>query len=481
MADIFDNELDVSSANADLEKAMTAGYGTDASSYTDGRSLQREDLEATLVSVLDVAQNDCKVFHKLHKQPVSSTVHQIERQTDVGNEDYLFVGEGEKASEADPSYERKIYETKYMSSKWQVSHPLTLTNNVDNPINAQKVSAVLRVTKGTEKAIFHGDSSIDSKQYDGLLKIIRDSANDTSKAERLRATRVDIRGLQIGESDATLGVNADLDLFNEITEKVFSKGGDLSEAYFPPVVANQFWDVMKDRLRFGVNDSHMGFTALPDIPTATGSVLKIKGDCGADKMFKVKGAIVASGDATKRPNTPTALTATASASSDSEFTSGFVGSYTYAVHAVNSYGVSAGKVLETAVAVTAGQSVTLTITPSTDGVEPTGYIITRSNADGTDLMEMVRVKNTAGQEEFTYVDNNKDLPGTASIVLLTASTNEMKPNASFAQLMGMSNFDLPTNSSLAHRGVVALYGMLELRAPEFCAVIDNVGYNGGLY
>ena len=482
MADIFDNELgDVSSANAELEKAMTAGYGTDAAAYTDGRSLQREDLEATLVSVLDVAQNDCKVFHKLHKQPVTSTVHQIERQTGVGSEDYLFVGEGEKASEADPAYERKIYETKYMSSKWQVSHPLTLTNNVDNPINAQKVSAVLRVTKGTEKAIFHGDSSIDSKQYDGLLKIIRDSADDTSKPERLRASRFDLRGLEVGESDAALGINADLDMFNSITEKVYSKGGDLAEAYFPPVVANQFWNVMKDRLRFNVNDGVMGFTALPDIPTATGSTIRIKGDCGADKMFKVKGVIEAAGDSTKRPNAPTSVTAAATADSASDFTAGFAGEYVYAVHAVNSYGISAGTAIASAVTVAAGNKVTLTITPDVNGVAPTGYIITRTNAGGTELMEMVRVANTNGQSEFTYVDLNKDLPGTASIVLLTPSTNEMKPNASFGQLMGMSNFDLPTDSSLAHRGVVALYGMLELRAPEFCAVIDNVGYAGGLY
>ena len=45
----------------------------------------------------------------------------------------------------------------------------------------------------------------------------------------------------------------------------------------------------------------------------------------------------------------------------------------------------------------------------------------------------------------------------------------------------MSNFDLPTDSSLAHRGVVALYGMLEVRAPEYNALIKNVGYSGGLY
>jgi hypothetical protein len=47
-----------------------------------------------------------------------------------------------------------------MSSKWQTSHPLTLTDNVENAINASKVAAVMRVSKGTERCIFHGDSSV---------------------------------------------------------------------------------------------------------------------------------------------------------------------------------------------------------------------------------------------------------------------------------------------------------------------------------
>lgn len=480
MGDIFENEFDVSSQNDELNKALEAGYGTDAASYQDGRALQREDLEATLVSVLDVKQADLKLFHKLHKQPVSSTVHQVNRQTSVGDDEFLFVGEGEQASEGDPSFQRKIYETKYMSSKWQVSHPLTLTNNAENPINAQKVSAVMRVSKGTERTLFHGDSDCSPKQYDGLLKILRDSAANTEVEEKLRATRIDVRGLEIGEKSTDLGIDAGEALFDEISEKVYNKGGDLAEAYFPPVLARQFKDMYSDRLRFTTKDSQFTMDKLPNIVTAVNSTIRIVDDCGADKMFKVKGPIVAAGDDTKKPYQPTSITGTPSESSTSNFTTGFAGNYTYAVHAINAYGISAERAVVSAVTVAAGEKVTLTITPNADGPAPTGYIITRTNAGGSTLMEMVRIKANS-KNAITYVDENNDLPGTASIVLLTPSTDEMKPNASFGQLMGMSNFDLPTDSSLAHRGVVALYGMLEVRAPEFCGIIDNVGYTGGLY
>lgn len=480
MGDIFENEFDVSSQNDELNKALEAGYGTDAASYQDGRALQREDLEATLVSVLDVKQADLKLFHKLHKQPVSSTVHQVNRQTSVGDDEFLFVGEGEQASEGDPSFQRKIYETKYMSSKWQVSHPLTLTNNAENPINAQKVSAVMRVSKGTERTLFHGDSDCSPKQYDGLLKILRDSAANTEVEEKLRATRIDVRGLEIGEKSTDLGIDAGEALFDEISEKVYNKGGDLAEAYFPPVLARQFKAMYSDRLRFTTKDSQFTMDKLPNIVTAVNSTIRIVDDCGADKMFKVKGPIVAAGDDTKKPYQPSSITGTPSESSTSNFTTGFAGNYTYAVHAINAYGISAERAVVSAVTVAAGEKVTLTITPNADGPAPTGYIITRTNAGGSTLMEMVRIKAN-GKNAVTYVDENNDLPGTASIVLLTPSTDEMKPNASFGQLMGMSNFDLPTDSSLAHRGVVALYGMLEVRAPEFCGIIDNVGYTGGLY
>ena len=76
MADIFSEEFEAQSQNNELEKALEAGYGTDAASYTQGRALQREDLEATLVSVLDVKQKDLKLFHKLRTlRPRSHKAH----------------------------------------------------------------------------------------------------------------------------------------------------------------------------------------------------------------------------------------------------------------------------------------------------------------------------------------------------------------------------------------------------------------------
>ena len=138
------------------------------------------------------------------------------------------------------------------------------------------------------------------------------------------------------------------------------------------------------------------------------------------------------------------------------------------------------KAAAAAVTVAAGKSVTITITPDSNGARATGFIITRSKADGSELMEMCSVP-AAAEGNTTYEDVNADLPGTASIILLSDITRDAKANIAFTQLMGLSTFPLPTNDSLAKRFAVALFGALKVGAPEFCAEIKNVGYRGGLY
>lgn len=482
MAGVFDNEefAETSVENKELEKALTAGYGVDAALYEGGRALQREELESTLTNILDVSQNDCKLFHRMNKEKSGSTVHQYNIRTDVGDDEFNFIGEGERAVEGGQEIKRKFAEQKYISTKYAVTHQMAMTEAGNEALNSEKIAGVTRITKSVERALFHGDSSVNPKAFDGLLKILRDSSEDTDVAERLRATRIDLRGLEIGEKDDTLGIDAGEALFDGVAEKVYSKGGDLNRAYFSPILAQQFKRLYTDKLRYRTGDTHTSLTALPDITTAIGSTLSIKGDAGADKMFKVKGKVVASGSQELRPFAPTTVTAVAGTDSASQFTDGYEGDYMYAVHALNSFGISAGTPIAAPVSVAKGAKVTVTITPASNGPVATGFVITRSKADGTEMMEMCRVK-AAPENDTEYVDLNKELPGTASIVLLSEYTQEMKPTFSLAQLMPISSFELKPNSSLAHRGVIAMYATPIMRAPAFNAIIDNVGYAGGLY
>lgn len=489
MASFFDDGAIVdfeSTGQETLEKALVAGYGTDAAAFTGGRALQPEDLETTLVNVLDTLKEDCKLFNGLHKQPMKSTVHQYVRRVGVGDDEFNFVGEGEAVDESEQETERKIVNSKYIGTMGKITKQMELVDGIEDAYNAEKIAATTRIARSTERSIFHGDSSVVPKQFDGIIKLIKDSANDTKRGEKNRATLIDLRGYQIGEdvAESDKGILTKEDLFDDVAQRVFTKGGGLEKALYPSVLAGQFRTLYNDRLRYLTGDKHTGMGELPDIVTAIGSTIRIKGEnAGADKMFKVKGKVFAAGNVGKRPYTPAsvAVEVVDPTSGESKFIGSHAGGdYLYTVHAVNSKGISAGKNASAAATVAAGKAVKLTITPNADGEAPTGYIITRSNKDGTVLMEMVSIPALKG-EPTVYEDLNVDLPGTASIVLLSEKTQELKPNLSFAQLMALSTFPLPMDAGLNLPFVAALFGTVELRAPEFCALIDNIGYGGGLY
>ena len=58
-----------------LSKALTAGSGVNAASFTGGRALTPESLDAVLVSVLHTT-DEARLFQRLKKNPVKSVVHQ---------------------------------------------------------------------------------------------------------------------------------------------------------------------------------------------------------------------------------------------------------------------------------------------------------------------------------------------------------------------------------------------------------------------
>ena len=484
----FDNVENLGNAGGQdvLEKALTAGYGTNAADFTGGRALQPEDLETTLVNVLTTRQADFKVFNSLQRQTVKSTEHQYVRRIGIGDDGFMYVGEGEAATESDQEIERKTLAMKYIVTLGRITKQMETVSSIEDAYNSEKLAATIRICRAAERGIFHGNSSVIGTQFDGLIKTITDSANNTNYTEDKRATVVDLHGYEIGEDVASgdEDILTHEDLFDEVAAKAFEKGGDLTKALFPPAVAGQFRNLYNNKLRYTIGDNHLGLAQLPDIATSIGSTIRIKGnDAGADKMFFIKGKVAAKGDALKRPNAPSSVTLTVNASpvsGESKFRTGDAGDYTYVVHAINQYGISAGTSPSGAATVAAGKSVTVTITPDSNGAAPTGFVITRSAKDGTVVMEMVTIAANA-RNAVTYEDLNEELPGTASIILLSELTQEAKPNLAFAQLMALSTFPLPMDAALTKPFAVALFGALEHRAPEFDAIIKNVGVQGGLY
>lgn len=449
---------------SELQKALSAGYGTDSAAFVGGRALIPENLESETVNVVAQLKEDCKVMNTVKKSPVKSTVHEVNLRTDHGDWRFLSVAEGGQSVETNQALERHTYAMKYLQTRRSVTKQMEAAETFEGALASEKLSGVETIVKATEFQIFHGDSEVIPTEFDGFLVSIK----------RARADRRNIVNLA-GKSIGSVGES----LFDDAAAEVYEKGGFLEKALFPSVLARDIKELFSDRLRFFPTDVYGAMKQLPDYPTAIGSTIQFTGDgAGADKFYHVKGKVSAAGDSLKRPPAPASVAAQASSSVDgSEFTADFAGDYNYTVHAVNQYGISEGTAVSAAVSVASGGSVTLTITPGT-GNETTGYIICRSIAGGTDVMEMDKCGDS-GEATTTYTDLNSELPGTASMLLLTEK--RIQPVYTFGQLLPVCTFPLYPTNVAEMPFLVLMFGALELRAPQFCALVNNIAYTGGLY
>lgn len=467
MAGFFNNvssgEMSAGEVN-ELQKALSAGYGTDSSQFTGGRALIPENLESEVVNIVAQLKEDCKVMNSVKKTPVRSTVHEVNLRTGHGDYRHLSVAEGGASIDTDQSIERKTFAMKYLQTRRSVTKQMEAAETFEGALASEKLSGVETIIKGAEYQCFHGDSAIVPTEFDGFLASIK-------KANAADQNIINLKGSTLGDYGEKI--------FDEIAAMVRTKGGFLDKALFPTVLAKDIKEIFADKQRYLMNNPipNLSFKTIPDYGTAIGANIALSGeDAGDDMFFEVKGEVVAEGDATRRPAAPTSVTASASGSGSS-FTANDAGDYMYTVYAKNQYGISAGKSLAAAVTVAAGNKVTLTITPGS-GVGATGFIICRSKKNDTDVMEMDKVANS-GNATTAYEDTNDELPGTASMIFLPKK--RFQPVYTFGQLLPACTFPLAPTNTAETPFLVMLYGGLEVRAPKHCGLVKNISYNGGLY
>lgn len=449
----------------ELQKALSAGYGTDSAQFTGGRALIPENLESEVVNVVSQLKEDCKIMNSVKKTPVRSTVHEVNLRTEHGNWRHLSVAEGGESVDTDQSLERKAFAMKYLQTRRSVTKQMEAAETFEGALASEKLAGVETIIKGSEYQCFHGDSEIVPTEFDGFISSIR-------KAKEADRNIINLKGSSIGSYGEKI--------FDEIAGTVREKGGFIDKAMFPVVLAKDIKEMFAEKQRYVMNNplQNLSFKSIPDYGTAVGANIALSGEeAGDDLFYEVKGKVFAEGDAMRRPAKPTSVTAAAAANPKSQFGGSDAGDYMYTVHAVNQYGISDGTPIEAAVAVAAGNGVTLTITPGA-GVAATGFIICRSKKDGTECMEMDKVKNS-GEATTTYVDVNEELPGTASMLFLPKK--RLQPVYTFSQLLPVCTFPLAATNKAETPFLVMMFGALEVRAAKHMGLVKNIAYTGGLY
>jgi hypothetical protein len=93
-------------------------------------------------------------------------------------------------------------------------------------------------------------------------------------------------------------------------------------------------------------------------------------------------------------------------------------------------------------------------------------------------MEMVQIP-ASNAATTVFVDLNASLPGTASMLFLTEQ--RVTPVYRFGQLLPVSTYPLYPTDKAVTPFLVIMFGALEVSAPEFCALVENISYSKGLY
>lgn len=438
-----------------LNRAMSAGYGTDHSSYSGGAALRMESLEATLTSTT-YTEKHCKIWGLIHKDKAYSTVEEYTRLTDHGNDAGGFILEGEAPESTDATLQRMAAFVKYVGTTRSVTHQMTMVKSLADAVEVQNRSGAAWLIRQVNRALYFGNSKLgfngaESAEFDGLQKQI-DSGNVVnaaytalSKDHLKSASQLVLDGY--GTPDT---VFCGFDSWSQFSEGYL---GDAQRIVTP---------VPGTGVKAGV---------LVDELVTQGGVVKFQPDI----FLRASKAAPASATSDKAPTAPASIAAAALTGTDGAFASTGAGVYKYSVTACNRFGESAPTALSGAVTFTSpdlAKHVPLTITNAASiTIAPEYYNVYRTEVGGSIayLIASIPAISQAASGTTTWNDVNDRIPRTASVFVGQNDADVL----SYRQLTPLLKMDLAILGP-AYRWMLLMYGVMILRAPKKWAEIKNI-------
>lgn len=457
------------SAIAELQKALTAGYGTDVSTLTGGGSLRIQSLDKTMQATIQENKH-FRLFNELAKTGAGATVDEWTEQSGVGG----FLGGSTNTetgiiNESTGAYARRVGLVKYLMTKRQVSLVSTLGNNIASSEAVEQQAGAKQLLTDAEYLSFEGDSAVVPTEFDGIYAQILAGVN---------AGQVDGGNILDAEGQSLASVN----LVNQAAAQISKRDnfGTPTHLFLSQLVQADFDTGLDPAFRVPLTNVPHGGISLGSpvvgIRTSWGDIANCPdvfiNDGDQTVPFQVQYPTLATANDGLKPT----LALAAASDVSSKFGAAHAGNYYYLVTGVSANGQSTG-VISAQQAVTAGQKVTLTITASAGGQE-TGYAIYRSRLNGTNSPSDFRLVTRIGKAgaTTTYVDLNRDIPGTTRAYILNMSPGDHAIN--WRQLLPMMKFPLyPTNAAVIPWAQL-MFGYLRITKRRHHAVIKNILPNG---
>ena len=446
---------------AELRKAMETGYGTDVATLTGAGALRIQSLEKTMLATVQENKH-FTLGNILPATEATATVDEWTEQSGVGG--FLgssVSGEAGVIPTAQGTYARHVGTVKYLKTRREITYAAVLQNGLVAAEAIEAQNGAVQLLTDREALCFYGDSSVVPEEFDGIYKQVSDLG--------LSDHVIDAGG------NSLASVNSIVDAAATVSRR--GNFGTPTHLFLNPMVGADMDKNFDPAMRVALPGGMLAQrgTPLRGIVTAQGDVEVVRnvfiGDEADRQPFQVENsALAVTNDSFK----PQAVTPTAGAGgADSLWGASHAGNYYYAVAGRNKNGQST-ILVSSQVAVAAGQQVSIAITASVAATE-SGYAIYRGRKNGTngvtDLRLMVSVPVTAGGTT-TYIDKNRDLPGTSKAFLLN-----LLPGANaitWRQYLPMSKFQLYATTSDVVPWAQLLFGYLRLGKRRQHVVIKNI-------
>lgn len=456
-------------AIAELQKALTAGYGTDVSTLQGGSALRIQSLDKTMQATIQENKH-FKLFNELAKTGAGATVDEWTEQSGVGG----FLGGSTNTetgiiNESTGSYARRVGLVKYLMTKRQVSLVSTLGNNIASSEAVEQQAGAKQLLTDAEYLSFEGDELVVPTEFSGIWAQIRDG---------VAAGQVDGGNILDAEGQSLASIN----LLNQAAAQISKRDnfGTPTHLFLSQLVQADFDTGLDPAFRVALNNVPNGGISLGapvvGVRTSWGDIANMPdvfiNDGDQAVPFQVTYPTLAAANTGMKPT----LALAAAGDAASKFGAPHAGNYYYLVTGLNANGQSDG-VVSAQQAVAAGQKVTLTITAS-GGSQETGYAIYRGRLNGTNAPSDFRLMTRVPKAGATtvYVDLNREIPGTTKAYVLNMNPGDHAIN--WRQLLPMMKFPLyPTNAAVIPWAQL-MFGYLRITKRRHHAVIKNILPNG---
>lgn len=458
---------------AELQKALTVGYGTDVATLSGGAAFRIQSLDRTMMATIQENQH-FRLFNELAKQPAGATVDEWTEQSSVGG----FLG-GSTNSEtgtiaaAQGVYNRRVGLVKYLMTRREVSFVSTLGNNIVQSEAIEQQAGAKQLISDAEFLSFTGDSAVVPTEFDGIF---------AQMAAGVAAGQIDPQNI----IDAQGGTLSSVNYVNLAAAQVSAYGnfGQPTHIFTSQLVQADFDTGLDPAFRVPLTDVPGGGiqigSPVKGIRTSWGDIANMPDVFIQDEKnmrpFEVDFPTIAAANATLVPTLAVDASVT---DAGSNFAAATAGNYYWLVTGLNSAGQSTGvKTAQTAVA--AGKKVTITITRSA-GAQETGYAIYRSRLNGTNATTDFRLIKRIPLVGATtpYVDFNVDLPGTTKAYILNLRPGDSA--ITWRQLLPMLKFPLYPTVAATIPWAQLMFGYLRITKRKHHAVIKNIVANGSVW